>query len=70
MWVSEILDNCVLVRCQGLGPGIGVLCRFAGGKVLRLDWQFGGERLFEALTGQAGVSGLAEFLWADRVWRS
>ena len=29
-------------------------------KVLRWDWQFGGERFFETLAGRAEVSGLVE----------
>ena len=52
------------------GGEVAALRRFAGGKVLRLDWRFGGEHFFVTLVGRAGLSGLTDFLLAGRVWWS
>ena len=42
------------------GGDVAAFRRFAGGKVLRWDWRFGGERFFETLAGRAEMSGLVE----------
>ena len=52
------------------GGEVTALRRFVGGKVLRLHWKFYGERFFVTLAGRAGMSRLADFLLAGRVWRA
>ena len=69
--VMDLRNRGVISWCfLTLEGEVAALRRFAGGKVLRLDWRFGGEHFFVTLVGRAGLSGLTDFLLAGRVWWS